>query len=70
MDKASGLGVGVIILAIVSAILMSGASPGIFVNVPSLFIVIGGTFGAVMLSYRITHFFKGISNIKLAFSSK
>jgi len=70
VDKASGLGLSVIILAIVSAILMSGASPGIFVSVPSLFIVIGGTFGAVMLSYRMSNFFKGLSNIRLAFSSK
>ncbi|SFB97880.1 motility protein A [Pseudoalteromonas denitrificans] len=70
MDKASGLGISVIILAIIFAINMSGAEPGIFINIPSIFIVVGGTFGAVMLSYRISHFFKALSNIKLAFSSK
>ena len=70
MDKASGFGLSVIILAVISAIVMSGASPGIFISVPSLLIVIGGTFGAVMLSYRIGNFFNGLSNIRLAFSNK
>ncbi len=70
MDKASGLGITVIILAIIFAINMSGASAGIFVNIPSLFIVIGGTFGAVMLSYRLSNFFAALTNIKLAFSGK
>ena len=70
MDKASGFGLSVIILAVISAIVMSGASPGIFISVPSLLIVIGGTFGAVLLSYRIGNFFNGLSNIRLAFSNK
>lgn len=70
MDKASGFGLSVILLAIISAILMSGAAPSIFISIPSLLIVVGGTFGAVMLSYRINNFFNGISNIRLAFSSK
>ena len=70
MDKASGLGLSVIILAVISAILMSGAAPGIFVSIPSLLIVVGGTFGAVMFSYRINNFFQGLSNIRLAFSNK
>lgn len=70
MDKASGIGLSVILLAIISAILMSGAAPSIFISIPSLLIVVGGTFGAVMLSYRINNFFNGISNIRLAFSNK
>lgn len=70
MDKASGLGISIIILAIIFAINMSGADTGIFVNIPSIFIVVGGTFGAVMLSYRLSNFLDALSNIKLAFSSK
>jgi len=70
VDKASGIGLSVILLAIISAIFMSGAAPSIFISIPSLLIVVGGTFGAVMLSYRINNFFNGISNIRLAFSSK
>jgi len=70
VDKASGIGLSVILLAIISAILMSGAAPSIFISIPSLLIVVGGTFGAVMLSYRINNFFNGISNIRLAFSNK
>jgi len=69
VDKASGIGLSVILLAIISAIFMSGAAPSIFISIPSLLIVVGGTFGAVMLSYRINNFFNGISNIRLAFSS-
>jgi len=70
VDKASGLGISIIILAIIFAINMSGAEVGIFVNVPSISIVVGGTFGAVMLSYRLSNFFGALINIKLAFSNK
>ena len=40
MDKASGLGISIIILAIIFAINMSGADTGIFVNIPSIFLKI------------------------------
>jgi chemotaxis protein MotA len=70
VDKASGLGVIVIVLAIVSAIYMSGAEVNVFLSAPSLSIVVGGTLGAVMLSYRLTNFFSALANIRLAFSNK
>ena len=70
MDKASAIGVAVIVGALIFAINMSGAAPSIFVNIPSIFIVVGGTLGAVMLSYRLSVFFKAMSNIKQVFSAQ
>jgi len=70
VDKASGLGISIIILAIIFAINMSGAEVVIYVSFPSISIVVGGTFGAVMLSYRLSIFLDALINIKLAFSNK
>ena len=69
MDRNSVIGVILVILAIAGAI-ASGDSPvGAFLNMPSMFVVLGGTFGAVMLAYRPATFFSALRNIALIFQS-
>ncbi len=67
MDNNSVLGIILVVLAILVAILMGGTSAGAYINVQSIFIVIGGTFGAVMMAYRPRTFFSAIRNIVLIF---
>ena len=69
MDRNSVIGLLLVVLAIAGAI-ASGDSPvRAFLNIPSLFVVLGGTFGAVMLAYRPTTFFSALRNIGLIFKA-
>ena len=69
MDRNSVIGLVLVILAIAGAI-ASGDSPvRAFLNIPSLFVVLGGTFGAVMLAYRPKTFFSALKNVALIFKS-
>ena len=49
MDLATVLGLILAIVLVVGGIL-TGGEPGAFVNMPSLLITVGGTFGAVIMS--------------------
>lgn len=68
MDSASGLGLTIVILALIFGILMTGASPNVYLNISSILIVAGGTFGAVMLSYRLSKFIDAFKHIRWVFS--
>ena len=68
MDSASSLGISIIICALIFGIFASGAAPDAYLNLSSLCIVIGGTFGAVMLSYRLNKFIAAFKHIKWVFS--
>jgi len=69
VDKASILGLPLIILAIVAGIASGGESVLSYVNLSSIAIVVIGTFGAVMVSFRLELFFKAMANIGHAFKS-
>ena len=67
MDKASAIGTLLILCAVIGGVISSGAPVGSFFNMPSVFIVLVGTFGAVMISYRLEIFFGALTNIAKAF---
>lgn len=69
MDIATLLGItsafGLVIIAIVL-----GGGIMLFVNIPSLLIVMGGTMGATMINYPIKEVFKTMAVMKNAFFTK
>ena len=69
MDLATLVGLlgafGIIIAAIIT-----GGSAIIFVNVPSLFIVVGGTIFAVLMKFPLAHFFTAFKVAMKAFFNK
>ncbi|MFT5161547.1 MAG: chemotaxis protein MotA [Alteromonadaceae bacterium] len=67
MDKGSGFGLALLVVAIIGGIIASGVPMVSFINLPSIFIVVVGTFGAVMISHRINVFFDALYNIRHAF---
>ena len=66
MDLATILGIvsafGLVIIAIVM-----GGGIGLFINIPSLMIVVGGTLGATMINYPLKDVLKAVSIVKNAF---
>jgi chemotaxis protein MotA len=69
MDKGSIIGVILIVIAVVAGI-MSGGEPLLsYVSLPSISIVVIGTFGAVMLSFRPSVFLSAMVNTINAFRS-
>lgn len=66
MDLATILGIvsafGLVIIAIVM-----GGGIGLFINVPSLMIVVGGTLGATMINYPLKDVLRAVSIVKNAF---
>ena len=66
MDLATVLGIvsafGLVIIAIVM-----GGGIGLFINIPSLMIVVGGTLGATMINYPLKDVLKAVSIVKNAF---
>lgn len=70
MDKASSIGLVLVVIAIVGGIFTSNAPLMSFINVPSIFIVLVGTFGAVMISYRLQVFLDALVNIREAFKTE
>lgn len=58
-------GIGIMLTAI-----MLGPSAGMFVSVPSILIVFGGTFGVVMMKFSLGHFFGSIKVAMKAFLNK
>ena len=69
MDFATLLGL-VSAIGIVVAAIVFGGSGGLFVNVPSILIVVGGTFGAVMMKFSLRQFAGAFSVAMRAFISK
>ena len=67
MDKGSILGILLVLIAVASGVYTGGEAFSSYINLPSILIVIVGTFGAVMLSYRPVTFFKALANIGKAF---
>lgn len=56
MDLATLLGMVGAILIVLAAIL-TGGSALVFINIPSILIVLGGTFAVVMIKFSLKHFF-------------
>ncbi|WP_457572274.1 motility protein A [Desulfovulcanus sp.] len=52
MDLATIIGI-VVAFGLVVAAIVTGGSPMIFVNIPSLLIVVGGTLGATLINYPL-----------------
>lgn len=69
MDLATLLGI-LGSMGIVLAAILTGGSPIIFVNVPSLLIVIGGTVGVVMIKFNLSHFLGAFKVATRAFFNK
>ena len=70
MDKASSLGMVLLAVAVIGGIISSNAPLGSFFNLPSVFIVVVGTFGAVMIGYRLPVFIDALLNIRKAFTAQ
>ncbi|MFW5730224.1 MAG: motility protein A [Desulfonatronovibrionaceae bacterium] len=69
MDLATILGL-VIAFGLVSAAIVFGGSPLVFVNIPSALIVFGGTIGATLVNYPMGHVMGVIGIMKNTFRSK
>ncbi|MFT4928564.1 MAG: chemotaxis protein MotA [Phenylobacterium sp.] len=68
MDKGTSLGFLLLIVAIIGGIISSNVGLIAFINMPSIFIVVVGTFGAVMVSHRLNVFIDALTNISKAFT--
>ena len=66
MDLATILGIVSAFGLVVIAIVMGGGL-GLFINIPSLMIVMGGTLGATMINYPLKDMLKAVSIVKNAF---
>ena len=69
MDLATLLGM-IGAMGIVLAAILTGGSPLVFVNVPSILIVLGGTFLVVMIKFSLSHFFGAFKVAGRAFMFK
>ncbi|WP_456324314.1 motility protein A [Desulfonauticus submarinus] len=69
MDLATIVGI-VLSFGLVAGAIVTGGSPMIFVNVPSMLIVIGGTIGATLVNYPLGHVLGVMGVIKNTFFAK
>jgi chemotaxis protein MotA len=69
MDIATIIGIITAFSLVVSAILFGG-SLTMFINIPSIMIVVGGTLGATMVNYPLPDIFKVMKVVKNAFFLK
>ena len=53
--------------AMVSMAILIGGSPTAFINIPSVFIVVGGGMGAAMGGFPLKDFIRGLASVKDAF---
>ena len=67
MDSNSTIGIILVVLAILIAVVMGGTAVDYYINVQAIFIVLGGTFGSVMMAYRPRTFFSALKNAALIF---
>ena len=66
MDPGALIGIGGAFAMIMISIVIGG-SPAAFINIPSLFIVVGGGAAAALGGFPLKDFIKGVSSIKDAF---
>ncbi len=69
MDLATLIGL-LAAVGIIMAAIITGGDFGLFVNIPSLLIVVGGTFGAVMMKFTLGQFFGAFKVAMRAFISR
>ncbi len=69
MDIASLLGF-VLGIGIIATAIVVGGDMMLFINIPALLIVIGGTFGVTLMRLSITDFFRSFSVLGRAFFNK
>jgi len=69
MDIATLVGI-VLSFALVFSAIMMGGSISIFINIPSVMIVVGGTLGATMINYPLPDILKVTKVVKNAFFMK
>ena len=69
MDIATVVGLITAFALVISAMMMGG-SVAMFINIPSMMIVFGGTMGAAMINYPLPDMLKVINIVKNAFFSK
>ncbi|MFZ0451515.1 MAG: MotA/TolQ/ExbB proton channel family protein [Desulfatiglandaceae bacterium] len=69
MDIATLVGIVTAFALVLSAILMGG-SLALFVNIPSVLIVLGGSLGSTMINYPLPDMLKVLSVVKNAFLHK
>ncbi|MDK2921815.1 MAG: chemotaxis protein MotA [Desulfonauticus sp.] len=69
MDLATIVGI-VLSFGLVAGAIVTGGSPMVFVNVPSMLIVFGGTLGATLVNYPLGHVLGVIGVIKNTFFAK
>lgn len=67
MDKGAVIGLILVIVAIIAGISSGGEPFWSYINLSSISIVVIGTFGAVMLSFRPRVFFNALTNTAKAF---
>ncbi len=67
MDIATVAGIIAGVVAMCLAIITGGANFGLFVNIPSMMIVIGGTIAAVLVNYPLTDVLAVIKTARNAF---
>ena len=67
MDIATGLGLLVAFTAMVTSVLIDGGSLLAFINIPSVIVVFGGSFGALITSYPLKSFLSLPKLIALSF---
>lgn len=69
MDIATVIGMGAGVVLVVGAIILGG-NAGIFINVPSLIIVVGGTLAATMMKYSLSDMANTVSVMMKSFFTK
>ena len=69
MDIATLVGIITAFALVLSAIMMGG-SLGLFINIPSVLIVVGGSLGATMINYPLPDMLKVVKVVKNAFLHK
>lgn len=70
MDKGSTIGFLLILMAIIAGIMTGGEPLWTYVSLPSISIVVIGTFGAAMMSFRPGPFFRALVHTAQAFKGK
>ncbi len=69
MDLSTIVGI-VVSFALMIIAIMIGGPLSIFINIPSLVVVVGGTVGATLVHYPFGEFFRALSIVKKAFFHK
>ena len=70
MDKGSFIGIFLIVLAIIGGVSTGGEPLLSYISLPSIFVVVIGTFGAAMMSFRPGPFFSALVHTAHAFKDK